>query len=115
MEHKNTLTLFLRELADLVERDKINGSQLRCIGEFYMSYLFKEEVRRDNYGTNGTSRTNGTSLTSLTSLTSRTSRTSRTNGTRSCKHGSSHSKKEMQKFIFLGWYVYNKILNNESL
>ena len=93
MEHKNTLTLFLRELADLVEKDKINGSQLRCIGEFYMSYLFKEEVRRDNG----------------------TSRASRTSRTRSCKHKSSHSKKEMQKFIFLGWYVYNKILNNESL
>ena len=98
MEHKNTLTLFLRELADLVEKDKINGSQLRCIGEFYISYLFKEEVRRD-HGTSGTSRTNGTSR--------------KRSG--NCNHMSSHSKKEMQKFIFLGWYVYNKILNNESL
>lgn len=88
MQHKNTLIVFLRELAELVERDKISGSQLRCIGEFYMSYLFKEEVRRDNYGTSRT---------------------------RSCKNRSSHSKKEMEKFIFLGWYVYNKILNNESL
>ncbi len=89
MQHKNALTLFLRQLADLVENDKMNGSQMRCIGEFYMSYLFKEELKRES----GTTRKRTTN----------------------CNHMSSHSKKEMQKFIFLGWYVYNKILNNESL
>jgi len=80
-ENKNILTLFLRNLADLIESDNISKSQLQQVGEFYMSYSFKGQVKRDKY----------------------------------CKHTSSKSKKDLQKFIFLGWYVYNKILNNETL
>jgi hypothetical protein len=34
---------FLRSLAFDIENDKLNNSQLRSIGEFYVSYLFNED------------------------------------------------------------------------
>lgn len=42
------LTPFLRELANAVEAHKLNASQLENIGDFFMSYQFQEQARKDS-------------------------------------------------------------------
>lgn len=42
------LVPFLRNLADAIEQKKLSGSRLQHIGEFFMSYLFKEQVESDD-------------------------------------------------------------------
>lgn len=41
------LTPFLRELANAIEADQLNSSQLENIGDFFMSYQFQEQARKD--------------------------------------------------------------------
>lgn len=52
MENPNNsdtvLILFLRNLADSVERQQLLPIQLKSIGEFFMSYQFQEQAIRDN-------------------------------------------------------------------
>lgn len=38
------LSLFLRNIADSLEQDKLNPNELKLVGEFYMSYKFQTEV-----------------------------------------------------------------------
>jgi hypothetical protein len=40
------LVPFLRELADSIEYKKLQQDQLKYIGEFYMSYKFREKQNR---------------------------------------------------------------------
>jgi hypothetical protein len=46
--HEEKLIPFLRELANAVESDQLNSSQLENIGDFFMSYQFQEQARRDS-------------------------------------------------------------------
>ena len=80
LENKNILSFFLRNLAEMIDNDRITNSQMQRVGEFYMYYLFQESQRK---------------------------------GSR--KRRIKHCEKDIKKFIFLGWYIYNKILKNETL
>jgi len=42
------LITFLRQLADSIESEQIHQEQLKRIGEFYMSYIFQEELVNNN-------------------------------------------------------------------
>ena len=42
------MVLFLRDLANSVESEKITPDQLKRIGEFYMSYQFCENTDKDD-------------------------------------------------------------------
>jgi hypothetical protein len=85
---KNTqlLSPFLRDLASNIDNGKISDELLQLVGEFYMSYLFAEQVRNDN-------------------KKKRRKRPTKRNS----------DDKELQKFLCLGWYIYNKILKDETL
>lgn len=41
---------FLRTLAERIEQKQLGNEQLRRVGEFFMSYLFEEQVELDNKG-----------------------------------------------------------------
>ena len=41
------LSPFLRNLADSIENEELSTEQMERIGEFYMSYQFKEQVKID--------------------------------------------------------------------
>ena len=41
------LIYFLRNLADLIEKNKLNSIQERSVGEFYMSYKFQETLKEN--------------------------------------------------------------------
>jgi hypothetical protein len=45
---KNQLIPFLRDLANNLEEKKLNDKQLENIGDFFMSYQFQEQARKDN-------------------------------------------------------------------
>lgn len=38
------LSLFLRNIADMLDSNKLNNKELKLIGEFYMSYKFQNTV-----------------------------------------------------------------------
>lgn len=46
-DSKTKLVRFLRELADDMEQQQLDPKQLQRVGEFYMSYEFQEQARRD--------------------------------------------------------------------
>jgi hypothetical protein len=48
MDHGTKLTPFLRELANAVEANQLNSNQLENIGDFFMSYQFQEQARKDS-------------------------------------------------------------------
>jgi hypothetical protein len=77
------ISLFLRNLAYMIDDNRLTQLQLRMVSEFYMMYLFKEEVVGG--------------------------------GRKKVRKIHSPSQKEFEKFVFLGWYIYNKILNNETV
>lgn len=109
MEHKNTLKVFLRNIADLIESDTISKEQLKTVGEFYMSYLFNEEVRMDNERVNER-------VNDRVNERVRRGKNKRCNRNPNPNPSSPRNhRKELDKFMFLGWYVYNKILKNETL
>lgn len=87
IDARQLLAPFLRYLADNIDTGKMTDEKLQLIGEFYMSYLFAEEVKKDN------------------------------KIRRKQKHQATEENelKELQKFVCLGWYIYNKILKNETL
>jgi hypothetical protein len=90
----NQLSVFLRGIADLIDSQTISQSELQLVGEFYMSYIFAEQVRQDNKKNVSSRKKKG------------------------CRHPDESIKnetKEFQKFLFLGWYIYNKILKDETL
>ena len=70
------LIYFLRNLADLIEKKQLNSIQTQSVGEFYMSYQFKEETLKENNTINDI---------------------------------------DLIKFLSLGWYVYKKLLKDETL
>ena len=88
MEQHNVETLipFLRNLADSIEKEQLMPAQLQKIGEFFMSYQFKEQVRNDD--------NNSTQPESLPPA---------------------FSKKDLIKFLSLGWYVYQILLKEDTL
>jgi hypothetical protein len=45
------LVYFLRELSNSIESKQLEADQLKCVGEFYMSYKFNEQKngRLENY------------------------------------------------------------------
>lgn len=44
---------FLRDLANLIESKQMQPDQLKCVGEFYMSYKMNEHINeRENNGEN---------------------------------------------------------------
>ena len=43
-EQDKILPEFLRQLADNIENNKLDSSQLQSVGEFYVSYLFNEDT-----------------------------------------------------------------------
>jgi hypothetical protein len=45
---ENQLISFLRDLANNVKEKKLNNEQLDNIGDFFMSYQFQEQARKDN-------------------------------------------------------------------
>lgn len=75
------LVPFLRRLADAIEHKKLSVNQLQHIGEFFMSYLFIEQVEKDNLEYTKKSE----------------------------KHPTKFSDEEFKKFITLGWWVYSEI------
>ena len=38
------LSLFLRNVADMLDSDKLNNKELKLVGEFYMSFKFQNNV-----------------------------------------------------------------------
>jgi len=82
------ITSFLRNLANDIEEQSLSNLQLQRVGEFYMSYLFAEQVLDD--------RKKG----------ERKSRKRRDN---------MHSNDDFAKFISLGYYVYNHIVDGTTL
>jgi hypothetical protein len=68
-ETKKNLSLFLKNLADDIENDKLNEKELKYTGEFYMSYLVQNQIDNDE--------------------------------------DIDVSDKDLVKFLFLGWYMYN--------
>lgn len=83
------LTLFLRELANEIDDGRLNLKQLQHIGEFYMSFLFSEQVEKDN------------------------KRSSRRPSRK--RQNAGMENKDFMKFISLGYYVYNHILEEKPL
>jgi hypothetical protein len=88
-QNKKIISLFLRNLAYMIDDDRLTQLQLRMVSEFYMMYLFKEEVE--------------------------TGHQNKSCRRKNVKKIHSPSQKEFEKFVFLGWYIYNKILNNETV
>lgn len=43
------LPQFLRDLANEIENEQLNNSQLQSIGEFYVSYLFNEDTNNQDH------------------------------------------------------------------
>lgn len=70
------LICFLRNLADLIEKNQLNSIQKKHIGEFYMSYQFQEETLNNKNDINDI---------------------------------------DLVKFMSLGYYVYQKLLKEETL
>lgn len=48
IDNEAKLIPFLRDLANSVEKNQLNSDQLENIGEFFMSYQFQEQARKDN-------------------------------------------------------------------
>ena len=44
----NLLSPFLRALANRIDNNQLNDKQLQRVGEFFMSYLFDNQVENDN-------------------------------------------------------------------
>lgn len=42
------MSTFLRKMADDIENHKLTDEQIQKIGEFYMEYVFDEQVKCDN-------------------------------------------------------------------
>ena len=49
-ESDRKLAPFLRNLADSLEHGSLTSSEKQRIGEFYMSYLFKDQIEKDVRG-----------------------------------------------------------------
>ena len=47
MDNETKLIPFLRELANSVEANQLNNDQIENIGDFFMSYQFQEQARKD--------------------------------------------------------------------
>jgi|APSaa5957512535_1039671.scaffolds.fasta_scaffold272142_1 hypothetical protein len=47
MDNETKLIPFLRELANSVETNQLNNDQIENIGDFFMSYQFQEQARKD--------------------------------------------------------------------
>lgn len=45
--HEDSLVVFLRDLANSIERDELIPKQLQSIGDFFMSYKFQEQAIKD--------------------------------------------------------------------
>ena len=82
-EQDKILPEFLRQLADNIENNKLDSSQLQSVGEFYVSYLFNEDT-----------------------TTQDTNNTIENRDEEMCD-------KDFKKFLAFGWYIYNKIVINE--
>ena len=78
------LVLFLRLLADRVERRELSRSQLLRTSEFFMSYLFHNELDKNMPQGEGDER------------------------------GNAGSSSDFQKFMSLGWYVYTFLLPHDG-
>jgi hypothetical protein len=74
---------FLRNLANSIESNELIPSQIKSIGEFFMSYKFKEESEKDRKNEE--------------------------------KKDKNYTKEDMVKFLSLGWYVYQILLENKTL
>lgn len=48
IDNEAKLIPFLRDLANSVEKNQLNSDQLENIGDFFMSYQFQEQARKDN-------------------------------------------------------------------
>ncbi len=86
MDPNTILVSFLRETADSLENRTLSNPQLQRLSEFYMSYLFAQEIENDKKQTKRLSR----------------KRRDMTN-------------QDFMKFISLGYYVYNHIIDDEPL
>lgn len=78
----NLLPPFLRTLADRIENKQLNDRQLRYIGEFFMSYLFNDQVEIDNANAVGSKD----------------------------EESSEMSDKDFKKFLVLGWWIYSQVI-----
>lgn len=49
MDPNVLLATFLRKLADSIDEKKLTDQQLCRIGEFFMSFIFKEKMKEDKH------------------------------------------------------------------
>lgn len=75
------LIIFLRNLADSIEKGNLLPKQLQRIGEFFMAYQFQEQAIKDRDVT-------GENIEQQ------------------------FSKKDLMKFIVMGWHIYSCILKD---
>ena len=84
-ESNGRLILYLRNLADSIERRELSSSRLQSVGEFYMRQQFREQAKRDGHATSP-------------SPSRRTFR-----------------QQDLVKFITVGWYLYCCLLGEYEL
>lgn len=78
------LAPFLRNLADLIDNDKMSIEDLQKVGEFFMTYNMLTNTSLSDDNENDENEENDI------------------------------SDIDMMKFVALGWFIYKNILNNQS-
>jgi hypothetical protein len=115
MDTNNTtqlLSSFLHRLADDVGNNRLDALALQSVGEFYMSYLFSEQVRNDNKPVRKGRRRARARKTRCTFRVRNEVPPGREDAQ---GQDDSLDSADLQKFVCLGWYIYNKILKDETV
>lgn len=115
------LSSFLHRLAEDITSGTLDSSSLQMVGEFYMSYLFAEQVKKDNKPIRkGRRRTRARKTRCTFRVRSPGFGDLRDSPSRADLRGDDQeddpfNTHDLQKFVCLGWYIYSKILNGETV
>jgi hypothetical protein len=78
---------FLNDLSQDVRNDKLDAKQLQIVGEFYLNYLFNEDIRKEENDENHTDENQDDEHT---------------------------DQNELIKFLSLGWYMYTFLIKDKN-
>jgi hypothetical protein len=79
---------FLRDLADSIEQNNLHPTQLRRVGEFFMTYQFQKQALLDNYE----------------------------DDSGDDQHpGDLYPGEEMIRFVVMGYYIYRHIIAGTTI
>jgi hypothetical protein len=82
------LVPFLRDLADSIEQNNLRPSQLRRVGEFFMTYQFQKQALLDHYEDDSGDDQSAEDL---------------------------HPEEEIIRFVVMGYYIYRHIIGGTTI